>query len=151
METSKHIAELTKNLQEVYTVFVTHDVKSCTQFYTSWFGFSPIFESSWFVLLQSPGEKATLLAFMSEDHPSFPPAPKAMQGDGAFITLQITDATQVYEAMTAAGVKISYALKQEDWGQLRFAVNDPNGMHIDVVEQTAPKEGFWDQYFPQDK
>jgi hypothetical protein len=37
-------------------------------------------------------------------------------------------------------------LKQESWGQLRFALTDPNGLWIDVVEQTDPQPGWWDQY-----
>ncbi|NIJ55160.1 VOC family protein [Dyadobacter arcticus] len=146
MNNSKHIAELTQNLQDVYTVFVTHDVKECQEFYTRWFGFSTLFESSWFILMQSPGEKGSLLAFMNEEHPSFPPAPKAMNGNGAFITFQVADAKNLYDGMASAGMEISYHLKLEDWGQLRFAVIDPNGMHVDVVEQIEPKEGFWDQY-----
>ena len=146
MKDTNHIAAFTNNLQEVYTVFITTDVKKCREFYGQWFGFTTIFESSWFILLQSPGKKNFPLAFMNEEHPSSPPVPKAMNGNGAFITLQVADAKKVYDAMVKAGLKIGYHLKDEDWGQRRFAVTDPNGMHVDVVEQTAPKEGFWDQY-----
>lgn len=146
MKDTNHITAFTNNLQEVYTVFITTDVKKCKEFYAQWFGFTPIFESSWFILLQSPGKKSFPLAFMNEEHPSSPPVPKAMKGNGAFITLQVADAKKVYDAMVKAGLKIGYHLKDEDWGQRRFAVTDPNGMHVDVVEQTAPKEGFWDQY-----
>lgn len=146
MKDSAHTETFATSLQEVYTVFVTTDVKNCKEFYTQWFGFTVIFESSWFILLQSPGKKSFPLAFMNEEHPSSPPVPKAMNGNGAFITLQVADAKKVYDAMVKAGLKISYPLTDEDWGQRRFAVTDPNGMHVDVVEQTAPKEGFWDQY-----
>ncbi len=146
MKDTNHIAVLNNNLQELYTVFITTDVKKSKAFYANWFGFTTIFESSWFILLQSPGKKSFPLAFMNEEHPSSPPVPKAMNGNGAFITLQVEDAKKVYDAMVKAGLKISYHLKDEDWGQRRFAIIDPNGMHVDVVEQTAPKEGFWDQY-----
>lgn len=146
MKDSIYIETFSNNLQEVYTVFITTDVKKCTEFYAQWFGFTVIFESSWFILLQSPGKKSFPLAFMNEEHPSSPPVPKAMNGNGAFITLQVADAKKVYDAMIKGGLKIGYHLKDEDWGQRRFAVTDPNGMHVDVVEQTAPKEGFWDQY-----
>jgi len=146
MKDSAHLKTFTSSLQEVYTVFITTDVKKCKEFYTQWFGFTSIFESSWFILLQSPGTRSFPLAFMNEEHPSTPPVPKAMNGNGAFITLQVADAKKVYDVMVKAGMKISYHLKEEDWGQRRFAVTDPNGMHVDVVEQTAPKEGFWDQY-----
>ncbi len=146
MKDSTHMTIFENNLQEVYTVFITADVKKCKAFYADWFGFTVLFESSWFILLQSPGKKSFPLAFMNEEHPSSPPVPKAMSGNGAFITLQVADAKTVYEAMLQAGLKISYHLKDEDWGQRRFAVMDPNGMHVDIVEQTAPKEGYWDKY-----
>lgn len=146
MNDTTHLPVFHANLQEVYTVFITHDVKKCKEFYAEWFGFTVIFESSWFILLQSPGEKGFPLAFMNEEHPSSPPSPRAMKGDGAFLTLQVADAKKVYDAMVKAGRKVAYKLTDEDWGQRRFALTDPNGMHVDVVEQTTPKAGFWDKY-----
>lgn len=143
---TNHISSWRDHLQEVYTVFVTSDVKKCKSFYEQWFGFTPVFSSSWFILLQSPGKKSFFLAFMSDKHPSTPPNPGVMKGDAAFLTLQVDDAKKVYDAMVKAGLKIFYHLKDEDWGQRRFAINDPNGMHIDVVEQIEPKAGYWDKY-----
>jgi uncharacterized glyoxalase superfamily protein PhnB len=146
MKDSAHVTTFAASLQEVYTVFITTDVKKCKAFYAEWFGFTTLFESSWFLLLQSPGSKGFAMGFMHEEHPSSPPAPRAMKGDAAFITLQVADAKKVYDAMIAAGKKIDYHLKDEDWGQRRFAITDPNGMHVDVVEQTEPKAGYWDKY-----
>lgn len=150
MKDSTAAAALHEHLLEVYAVFITTDVKKCKSFYERWFGFTPVFASSWFLLLQSPGKKSFYLAFMNEEHPSSPPHPKLMKGDAAFLTLQVSDAKKVYDAMLKAGTKISYHIKDEDWGQRRFAVIDPNGMHIDVVEQIEPKAGYWDKYLEND-
>lgn len=146
MKDSSHLKVVSESLQEIYTVFITTDIVKCRDFYSQWFGFTTVFESSWFILLQSPGKKSFPLAFMHEVHPSSPPTPLAMKSDGAFVTLQVADSKKVYEALQAAGIKIFYALKDEEWGQRRFSVIDPNGMHVDIVEQIAPKEGFWDRY-----
>lgn len=146
MKESNHIDVFGRQLQDVYTVFISPDINRSLEFYRKWFGFTSIFESSWFILLQSPGQKSFPLAFMSEEHPSSPPVPKAMQGDGAFLTLQVADAAAVIDAMRSAGLPISYPLKIEPWGQRRFAVIDPSGMHVDVVEQIEPQAGFWDPY-----
>lgn len=146
MNDNAHHSVVAGHLMEVYTVFVTKDIGACKNFYGGWFGFTPVFESSWFILLQSPGTRGSYLAFMNEDHPSSPPSPKPMNGDGAFITLQVADAQQVHDALQAAGLAIAYPLTTEDWGQRRFAVHDPNGMHVDVVEQVEPKAGYWDRY-----
>lgn len=146
MKDSSHIPVFNANLEDVYTVFITSDLKKTRDFYTQWFGFTPVFESSWFILLQSQGKKNFTIAFMHEVHPSSPPVPKAMKGDGSFLTLQVADAKKVHDSMIKAGLKMSYNLKDEDWGQRRFAILDPNGMHVDVVQQIEPKKGFWDKY-----
>jgi catechol 2,3-dioxygenase-like lactoylglutathione lyase family enzyme len=146
MKDSIHHTVVAEQLLEVYTVFISKDIKQSRDFYHNYFGFTPIFESSWFILLQSPGKKGFYLAFMSEEHPSSPPSPKAMKGDGAFITLQVADAKKVHDAIKAAGLKTDYPLTVEDWGQRRFAVNDPNGIHVDVVEQVEAKAGYWERF-----
>jgi uncharacterized glyoxalase superfamily protein PhnB len=87
-----------------------------------------------------------LLGFIHETHPSSPPTPKAFNGDGAFFTLDVSDATSLYQTMQKSGARFAYTLKDEPWGQRRFALKDPNGIWIDVVEQIPPHEGWWDQY-----
>ena len=32
------------------------------------------------------------------------------------------------------------------WGQRRFAVYDPSGTWVDVIEQIDPEPGFWEKY-----
>jgi uncharacterized glyoxalase superfamily protein PhnB len=130
----------------MYTVFVTRDIEASKAFYVKWFHYSIVFESSWFILLSSPGDQPAMIAFIHEVHPSSPPSPKPFSGDGAFLTLDVKDADAVYHQLKEAGAIFKYDLKQEPWGQLRFALTDPNGLWIDVVEQTDPHPGWWDQY-----
>lgn len=40
----------------------------------------------------------------------------------------------------------AYDLREEPWGQRRFALRDPSGTWIDVVQQIEPEPGFWDPY-----
>ncbi len=130
----------------MYTVFISKDVEASRAFYTRWLNFKVVFASSWFILLSSAGEHPVQIAFMLEDHPSSPPSPKAFSGDGTFLTIEVRDASAQYESLKAAGATFSYHLKDEPWGQRRFAITDPNGIWIDVVQQTEPQEGWWDQY-----
>ena len=37
-------------------------------------------------------------------------------------------------------------LKDEPLGQRRFAAVDPAGLWVDVVEQTEPAPGWWNEY-----
>ena len=132
--------------QDVYPVFVTRDLVISKQFYEKWFNFKSVFESGFFVLLVSESSSRSL-GFLSEIHPSSPPSSPAMNTQaGVFLTLQVEDAKAEYERLKSAGLKISYQLKDEPWGQRRFGVVDPNGMYIDVVQQTEPEAGFWEKY-----
>lgn len=133
--------------QNVYPVFITKDLKASKEFYTKWFNFQVVFESGFFILLVSPGEKSCSIAFLSEDHPSSPPTAPAINAQaGVFLTIQVADADTEYNRIKNAGLKIHYHLKNEDWGQKRFGIIDPNGMYVDIVEQTEPKKGYWEKY-----
>jgi uncharacterized glyoxalase superfamily protein PhnB len=134
------------SIDHVYTVFVTNKLNETVQFYERHFGFTKLFESTFFVLLQTSGEQKFNIAFMDEEHPTAPPNPKAFNGNGGFLTLEVGDAKAVYEDLRKRGLPIAYELKDEAWGQRRFAVIDPNNLWVDVVQQTQPAEGFWDKY-----
>ena len=133
-------------INSMYTVFVTKDIEASKNFYSKWFDYKIIFESTWFILLSAPGDNAAQLAFIHEKHPSSPPEPKAFSGNGAFLTIDVTDAKTWYEKMKSEGASFSYHLKDEPWGQRRFAVTDPNGIWVDIVEQIEPQKGWWDKY-----
>ncbi len=131
------------NIVDSYPVVITEHLRECREFYTRGLGFEVVFEASWFVLLNSG---PVSIAFMHPEHPSSPPQPAAYRGDGAFLTIQVSDAAAEYERIAATGLPIALALKDEAWGQRRFGLVDPAGMWIDVVEQIEPEAGWWDAY-----
>jgi catechol 2,3-dioxygenase-like lactoylglutathione lyase family enzyme len=130
-------------LESAYPVVVTDHVAACRDFYVRELGFEVVFEATWFVYLACG---AVGVAFMTPDHPSQPPGPARFSGEGMFLTLQVADAAAEFARLTQAGAGFAYGLADEPWGQRRFALRDPAGMWIDVVEQIAPKPGFWDPY-----
>ena len=139
-------SKLFVEFQDVYSVYITRDLNASKEFYTTWLDFDIAFEASWFVYMRSKGERKLTLALINEKHPSTPPAYGAFNGRGSFLTLQVADATALYEILKKNNAPISYKLTKEDWGQLRFGMIDPNGLYIDIVEQVDPKEGYWEQY-----
>lgn len=136
------------NYQDVYPVFVTNHLNRTKDFYIKWFGFEILFESSFFILMTAKaGDKSFNVAFIDEVHPTSPPDPDALNSKaGVFLTLQVANAKEEYDKLKNAGINISHHLKDEPWGQRRFGVIDPNGLYIDIVEQTEPQQGFWDKY-----
>jgi catechol 2,3-dioxygenase-like lactoylglutathione lyase family enzyme len=133
-------------LKDAYPVIVTTRLPQCRDFYTRWLGFQILFEASWFVYLASAGDPPHSVAFMAVDHPSQPPGPETFSGTGAFLTFQVADAAAEFERLRAAGAPIAYPLRDEAWGQRRFALRDPAGTWLDIVEQIEPTPGFWDPY-----
>lgn len=138
--------ETMKNIDHVYTVFITTRLEETVKFYEEYFGFTKLFESTFFVLLQSGGEQKFNIAFMDEEHPTAPPTPKAFNGNGSFLTIEVSDAKAVFDEIKKRRLPIAYELRDEAWGQRRFAVLDPNKLWVDVVQQTQPVEGYWDKY-----
>lgn len=135
------------NYQDAYPVYISKDMVKSRDFYTKWLGFEVAFESSFFILLTTTGEFSYRIGFLSEEHPSSPPSAPALKPDaGVFLTLQVEDAKAVFDQLVKAGVKVTYTLTDEPWGQRRFGLTDPNGMYVDIVEQIEPQEGFWERY-----
>ena len=134
-----------KNIDQIYTVFITNKLDESVKFYESYFGFTKLFESAFFVLLQSQGNQQ-YLAFMDEQHPTAPPTPARFNGSGSFLTLEVSDAAKLFSEIKKQGLKIDHELKDEAWGQRRFGIVDPNGLWVDVVQQIEPQEDFWPRY-----
>jgi catechol 2,3-dioxygenase-like lactoylglutathione lyase family enzyme len=132
--------------QDAYSVYITKQLNESRDFYVRWLDFEVVFEATWFVFMQSKGDRKVSFALIDEDHPSTPPSYGAFNGRGSFLTLQVEDAEATYRKLKASNAPISYSLKREDWGQIRFGLTDPNGLYIDVVEQVEPAQGYWEKY-----
>lgn len=117
-------------------------------FYVSQLGLVAVFESTWFMALGHRGDGAIAVALMAHDHPSSPPGPETFSGRGMFVTLQVVDAHAALRELERAGIQPVHPLTDEAWGQRRFAVRDPAGTLVDVVQQIAPAPGFWEKYSP---
>ena len=128
-----------------YPIIVTSQLVACRDFWRTHLGFEIAFEASWFVLLQAEGASIT---FMSPDHPSAPPGPESFSGKGACFELQVEDGRLAFNEFVERGGPVGLALVDEPFGQRRFGFTDPSGLWVDVVEQIASAEGFWEQYSP---
>lgn len=133
-------------LADFYPLIMTDKLKEARDFYIRWFGFTPQFESHWCVYMRSKGEPGFALMFMLPDHPSRPPGRETHSGQGLILTMQVENAQAAFKEMHAKGLPIQHGLADEPWGQRRFLTRDPAGVWIDVVEQIAPAEGFWERY-----
>jgi uncharacterized glyoxalase superfamily protein PhnB len=128
-----------------YPVLMSDDVAATAAFYVEHFHFQALFESDWYVHLQSTEDKSVNLGIVQGDHETVPP-----QGRGTtsnlLLNFEVADPDAVYERVRAAGLTILRSLRDEPFGQRHFITVDPNGVMIDVIKPIPPSAEFAAQY-----
>ncbi len=114
---------------------VTEKVQESKDFYVRLFGCQVLYEGEggWFVLL---GLGESELGFMKPGLEFQAPIYRAaFQGQGMWVTVDVEDVDTEYTRIRSLGVSIAVELRDEPWGDRHFAVLDPNGIGVDVVER----------------
>ncbi|WP_027392090.1 VOC family protein [Aquimarina latercula] len=117
---------------------LTKKLNETKSFYTKNLGFQIKFENEFYLLLKTPNERDTL-SFLLPNHPtqqSF--FHKPFLGEGMYLTIEVEDVDTFYAEIKNRGVEIKVDLRDEPWGERHFAIQDPNGIGIDIVRYTEP-------------
>ncbi|MEO1451188.1 MAG: VOC family protein [Bacteroidota bacterium] len=110
-------------------------------FYTEKLGFGVTFENEFYLLLHTPNHQAEL-SFLLPNHPTQQPFfHKPFTGQGVYLTIEMDEVDSLYEELKQKGVEIKIDIRDEPWGDRHFAIEDPNGIGIDIVKYTRPEEG----------
>jgi catechol 2,3-dioxygenase-like lactoylglutathione lyase family enzyme len=118
---------------------VTGKLAETKAFYTSHLGFGVRFENEFYLLLHTPGNGFEL-SFLLPNHPSQQPLfHKPFTGQGMYLTIEVEDVDKLYTELKKKAVAIKVAIRNEPWGDRHFAIEDPNGIAIDIVTYT-PKQ-----------
>ena len=128
-----------------YPVLMSDDVAAQAAFYKEHFGFKALFESDWYVHLQSSEDKRVNLGIVQWDHETVPPAGRA-KTQGLLINFEVRDPDAVYARVQAAGLPVLRTLRDEAFGQRHFITADPCGVMIDVIKPIPPSAEFAAQY-----
>jgi catechol 2,3-dioxygenase-like lactoylglutathione lyase family enzyme len=128
-----------------YPVLMTADVAGTAAFYAEHFRFRPLFESEWYVHLQSSEDRRVNLGIVAHDHETVPEAGRATAG-GFLLSFEVPDVDTFYERLVAAGLPMLRELRDEPFGQRHFITRDPNGVLIDVIKPIPPSPEFAAQY-----
>lgn len=120
----------------LYTGIITNKLRETRQFYTENLGFKIRFENEWFLLLHTPGSTEYELGFMLPDLSIQQPIFRSLfTGKGVWLTLEVDNVKDEYERITGLGIPIEVDLRDEPWGDRHFALLDPNGIGVDIVER----------------
>lgn len=128
-----------------YPVIMTDTVALSAAFYVRHFGFKPMFESDWYVHLQSSADPAFNLAILDGAHRTIPAQGRA-KVMGLLLNFEVDDVDAEYERLKAAGLPILLDLRDEEFGQRHFITADPNGVLIDMIKPIAASPEFEAQY-----
>lgn len=119
---------------------ITKKLAETKEFYTSILGFGVTFENEFYILMHTPNKEAEL-GFLLPNHPSQQPLfHQKFEGKGMYLTIEVEDVDALYEKIKATGVEIKIPMRDEPWGDRHFAIQDPNGIAIDLVTYTAPED-----------
>lgn len=132
-----------------YPVIMTKDVAGTAQFYVRHLRFKPLFESDWYVHLQSDEDEGVNIGIVAADHETIPEAARGKVSQGLLINFEVEDPDAVHERIVAAGLPILRSLRDEAFGQRHFIFADPNGVLIDVIKPIEPSAEFLAQYAPE--
>jgi len=112
---------------------ITSKIAESKAFYTGLLNFGVTFENEFYLLLHSPDEKSEI-SFLLPNHESQQPLfQKAFKGEGIYLTIEVDDVDEFYKKLVTKNVKIKVDLRDEPWGDRHFAIEDPNGIAIDIV------------------
>jgi uncharacterized glyoxalase superfamily protein PhnB len=132
-------------LNTIFPVITTRKLQESKHFYTHFFNFSVVFENDWYLHL---AHGAFQLAFMLPDHCSqhdiFKPA---FNCKGLTLSFEIDDVVEQQQRFSEAGLEIKMDLQEEEWGELHFALCDPNGLVVNVTQMVEPSEEYKLHYF----
>ncbi|RVD25018.1 glyoxalase [Mesorhizobium sp. M4B.F.Ca.ET.017.02.2.1] len=130
---------------EYYPVLMTGDVAGTKEFYVEHFAFKPLFESDWYVHLQSAEDRRVNLGIVQGDHETIPEEGRG-RTSGLLINFEVRDPDVIYRRVLAAGLPILRTLCDEPFGQRHFITRDPNGVLIDVIKPIPPSPEFQAQF-----
>ncbi|MFD2572674.1 VOC family protein [Spirosoma soli] len=120
---------------------VTPKLKETKAFYTAVLGFGTTFENDFYLLMHTPNQQAEL-SFLLPNHPSQQPLfQKPFTGQGMYLTIEVDDVDKLYQELKQKGTLIKIELRTEPWGDRHFAIEDPNGIGIDLVTYAPPQNG----------
>lgn len=130
-----------------FSVLIVDNLDNAKSFYVNNLGFNVAFQNEWYLHLVT--ESGIQLAFMLPNQPTQPEIFKTKtNGNGFIFSLEVDDADQAYSHAIDQALDIVLDLRSEEWGQRHFAIKDPNGVYIDVVQSIEPTEEYKSGYEP---
>lgn len=120
--------------RQFHPVLMSSRVPETAAFYVEHFGFKPLFDSGWYVHLQSTADASINLAVLETGHATIPATHRQQTSAGLLLNFEVDDVDAEYARLAARGLPVLLSLRDEAFGQRHFITQDPNGVLIDVIK-----------------
>jgi catechol 2,3-dioxygenase-like lactoylglutathione lyase family enzyme len=129
-----------QNMMKLNAGVITTKLEESKAFYSENLGFGVTFENEFYLLLHTPNHEAEI-SFLLPNHPSQQPFfHKPFLGQGMYLTIEVDDVDSIYTDIKKKGIPIKIEIRSEPWGDKHFAIEDPNGIGIDIVKYSPPQD-----------
>ncbi len=120
-------------ITKLHPLTITDKLAETAEFYKNYFDFKEAFVSDWYIQLAHKGgaEIAVMLPNQA-NQPDF--LHEGYSGKGMVFTLETKDAQEVYDSLKSKNAPIIHDIRDEEWGQRHFILQDPSGVFVDVVQ-----------------
>ena len=119
---------------------VTSKIAETKAFYTTLLGFGVTFENEFYLLLHTPNHEAEISFLLPEHESQQALFKKPFQGQGMYLTIEVEEVDKLYLELKQKGVEIKIPIRNESWGDRHFAIQDPNGIGIDIVKYSPQQD-----------
>lgn len=120
-------------INKLHPLTITDKMTETADFYKTYFDFTEVFTSNWYLqLAHQNGAEIAIMAPNLPNQPEFLQEPHA--GKGIVFTFETENATEVFETLKTKGASFTLELRDEEWGQRHFILQDPSGVYVDVVQ-----------------
>lgn len=119
---------------------ITSKLAETKAFYINTLGFGITFENDFYLLLHTPGHEAELSFLLPEHASQQAMFRQPFTGQGMYLTIEVSNVDQLYRSLKQKGTEIKIELRDEPWGDRHFAIQDPNGIGIDIVQYAPPEK-----------
>ena len=120
-------------IKKLHPLTITDKLTETAEFYKTYFDFEEVFTSDWYIqLAHKSGAEIALMSPNLPNQPEFLHA--AHKGGGTVYTFETDDAKAAYESLITRKASFILDLKDEEWGQRHFILEDPSGVFVDVVQ-----------------
>jgi catechol 2,3-dioxygenase-like lactoylglutathione lyase family enzyme len=130
-----------KTMLHLHSGVITSRLGETKEFYTKYLGLKPKVDMEKFFLLFEDQSGREVLSFLMPNHETQQDIFKPEFGNkGVYLTVGVADVEAEYKRLQSLNAPIAFPLRKEVWGDYHFAITDPNGIGIDIVQFAHPEQ-----------